>query len=105
MTYARYLGSIAPRGNKLASGLSDLSRLNPDLQAQNALLQSGMMGGATPARGGRELALGLAVTVIKGPHKTYKGIIKDLNGQLARVELHTNMKTITIERNKLGAIG
>lgn len=51
---------------------------------------------------GREVALGLNVMVIKGNHKGYKGIIKDLNGPLARVELHTRMRTITIERNKLG---
>jgi transcription elongation factor SPT5 len=41
------------------------------------------------------------VWVIKGAHKGYVGSIKDTNGPLARVELHTNNKVITIEKEKL----
>ena len=103
VTYARSLGSIVPRGTKAAGPGQpgfDPSRMNPNIMGPNG----GMGPPAAPAGAprGREVAVGLAVTVIKGNHKGYKGIIKDLNGPLARVELHTNMKTITIERNKLG---
>ena len=103
VSYARNLGSLAPRSSKL---VGDLSKMNPDLAGAsvNAAMASGMMG--TPGdlgRSQREYAVGAHVTVVKGNHKGYKGIVKDMNGPLARVELHTNSKTITIERNKLGA--
>lgn len=65
-------------------------------------MPSGMTGATPMVNRGREVALGQNVVVIKGNHKGLKGIIKDLNGPLARVELHSRMRTITIERNKLG---
>lgn len=81
--------------------------MNPDLAggaAMSAAMASGMMGLPGGAgRGQREYAVGAHVTVVKGNHKGYKGIVKDINGPLARVELHTNSKTITIEKGKLGA--
>lgn len=96
VTYAKSLGSVAPRTvSTKFSG--DLTKMNPDMTTP------GGMTGATPmVNRGREVALGQNVVVIKGNHKGLKGIIKDLNGPLARVELHTRMRTITIERNKLG---
>lgn len=36
-----------------------------------------------------------------GPHKGYIGIVKDCTDTTARVELHTNCKTITINRENL----
>jgi transcription elongation factor SPT5 len=94
---AKSLGSVAPRTvNSKFSG--DLTKMNPDMNAPSA----GMTGATPMVSRGREVALGLNVIVIKGNHKGYKGIIKDLNGPLARIELHTRMRTITIERNKLG---
>lgn len=97
VAYAKSLGSVAPRtlGNKFSA---DLTRMNPDMNAMPNAMPT-----PTPMISrGREVALGVNVVVIKGNHKGYKGIIKDLNGPLARVELHTRMRTITIERNKLG---
>lgn len=97
VAYAKSLGSVAPRTvNSKFSG--DLTKMNPDMNAPSA----GMTGTTPMVSRGREVALGLNVIVIKGNHKGYKGIIKDLNGPLARIELHTRMRTITIERNKLG---
>jgi transcription elongation factor SPT5 len=73
--------------------------LNPYGQAA----QSGLLGVGGAARPpGREPAIGQFVIIVKGNHKGYKGICKDMNGPLARIELHTNNKTITIERTKLG---
>lgn len=97
VTNAKSLGSVAPRtlSNKFSA---DLTRMNPEMNAMPSAAPT-----PTPmVSRGREVALGLNVIVIKGNHKGYKGIIKDLNGPLARVELHTRMRTITIERNKLG---
>lgn len=77
----------------------DLTKMNPDMNVP----PGGGLANATPMMTrGREVALGAAVVIIKGPNKGLKGIIKDINGPLARVELHTRMRTITIERNKLG---
>lgn len=94
---AKALGSVAPRtASSKFSG--DLTKMNPEMNA----MPSGMTGATPMVSRGREVGLGLNVIVIKGNHKGYKGIIKDLNGPLARIELHTRMRTITIERNKLG---
>lgn len=103
---ARSLASLAPKGSRQAT---DLTKMNPEMAAgaaSSAAMLSGMMG--PPGMGGapkREYAKGAHVTVVKGNHKGYKGIIKDLFGTSARVELHTNNKTITIPRNQLGAMG
>jgi transcription elongation factor SPT5 len=52
-------------------------------------------------RGPRDRDIGLHIVVIKGPHKGYNGIIVDTNGTLARVELSTNNKMISIDKSKL----
>ena len=78
--------------------------MNPNIAGVNSAVASGLIGPPGGiGRGQREYAVGAHVTVVKGNHKGYKGIVKDMNGPLARVELHTNSKTITIERTKLGA--
>lgn len=41
------------------------------------------------------------VRIAKGPHKGYMGIVKDTTDAMARVELHTNCKIITVEKSKL----
>jgi transcription elongation factor SPT5 len=61
----------------------------------------GMVGSGVMARGPRDRAVDRIVTVIKGPSKGLVGIIKDTNGLLARVELTTRNKIITIEKEKL----
>lgn len=102
---ARQLASVAPRAGGAKGGPTDLSKMNPEMQAgltpYGQAAQSGMLGGAARPPG-REPAIGQFVVIVKGNHKGYKGICKDMNGPLARVELHTNNKTITIERTKLG---
>lgn len=94
--YARSLGPLIPRSRNQPTPLNPTGTPMGPPGAPNLY-------GAAGAAPRREVARGAHVTVIKGNHKGYKGIIKDLNGMLARVELHTNNKTITIERTKLGA--
>lgn len=38
------------------------------------------------------------VTITRGPYKGLVGIIKDANEKVLRIELHTNCKTVTVER-------
>ena len=61
----------------------------------------GMVGSGNMGRGPRDRHIGFLVMIIKGPHKGYVGTIKDTNGNIARVELHTNNKVVTVEKEKL----
>jgi transcription elongation factor SPT5 len=71
--------------------------MNPALAAPTG----GMVGSGPMGRGPRDRLIGTHVTVIKGPHKGYIGTIKDTNGPIARVELNTGNKVISIEKAKL----
>ena len=66
-----------------------------------AMSGGGMVGSGNIGRGPRDRLIGVAVTVTKGPHKGYIGIIKDTNGPIARVELNTGNKVVTIDKEKL----
>ncbi|KAI0258579.1 hypothetical protein BC834DRAFT_64480 [Gloeopeniophorella convolvens] len=96
VTRARSLVSLAPKGNIVHPG-TDLSKMNPALSGGAAT--GGMVGSGM--RGPRDRLIGVLVTVVKGNFKGYVGTIKDTNGPTARVELHTNNKVITIEKEKL----
>jgi transcription elongation factor SPT5 len=102
---ARALTSVAPKSvaNKPSGGV-DPTKMNPDIAtpAYAAPATGGMVGSGGMGRGRRDPNVGLHVTVIKGPHKGYRGIIKDVNGTLCRVELHTSSKVITVDKGKLG---
>lgn len=95
---ARQLRPRAPRGVIK----SNLSKQNPALQAaygQAQAQQNATIGGASSNMrrpGGRDEHAGKTVQIIRGPYKTYRGIIKDTNGPMARVELHTMPKILTV---------
>jgi len=56
-------------------------------------------------RGGRdESMIGKTVRIAQGPFKGYIGIVKDATDSLARVELHTDCRTISVDRNRLAFI-
>ncbi|KAF8558684.1 transcription elongation factor Spt5 [Imleria badia] len=96
VTRARSLASLAPKGNLVKPG-TDLGKMNPHVAGG----ATGGMVGSAMARGPRDRDIGALVTVVKGPQKGYIGIIKDTNGNLARVELHTGNKIITIDKQKI----
>ncbi|KAG6860531.1 hypothetical protein C0995_010102 [Termitomyces sp. Mi166 len=96
VTRARSLASIAPKGNLLRPG-TDLSKMNPTIGAPIG----GMVGSGAMGRGPRDRDIGLTVCVVKGPHKGYVGTIKDVNGTIARVELRTGNKVVSLEKDKL----
>ncbi|KAJ3224135.1 transcription elongation factor spt5 [Clydaea vesicula] len=64
----------------------------------------GGRGGRGGGRGrgyGRDPLMNKTVAICGGPYKGYIGIVKDVQGEIARVELHTTYKIISIDRNKL----
>jgi transcription elongation factor SPT5 len=97
VTRARSLASLAPKGNLVKTPGADLSKMNPALGAPTG----GMVGSGNMGRGPRDRLIGVTVVVVKGTQKGYVGAIKDTNGPIARVELHTGNKVITIEKEKL----
>ncbi|KAJ7209510.1 transcription elongation factor Spt5 [Mycena pura] len=99
VTRARSLVSLAPKGNigKGPGAALDLSKMNPALVPQTG----GMVGSGNMGRGPRDRLIGVTVTVVKGPYKGYVGVIKDTNGSIARVELHTGNKVVAVDKEKL----
>ena len=93
---SRQLRPRAPRG----AAKTDLSKQNPAVTAAfHAQTSASTLGGAISNMrrpGGRDPLAGKTVSIIRGPYKTYRGIVKDTNGPMARVELHTMPKILTI---------
>ena len=97
VTRCRSLASLAPKGNLVKPGM-DLAKMNPTAAGG---AQGGMVGSGAMGRGPRDRDIGAIITVVKGNLKGYIGVIKDINGTLARVELNTGNKVITIDKEKL----
>ncbi|CDR39405.1 CYFA0S03e02960g1_1 [Cyberlindnera fabianii] len=53
---------------------------------------------------GRDRTLNQPVSIRLGEYKGYRGIVKDTNGDIARVELHTKNKILSISKTKLAFI-
>ncbi|XP_077978109.1 transcription elongation factor SPT5-like [Glandiceps talaboti] len=67
--------------------------------------RGGGQGGAGRGRGRRDNELiGQTVRICQGPFKGYIGIVKDATESTARVELHTNCKTISVDRSRLNPV-
>lgn len=60
-----------------------------------------MVGSGIIGRGPRDRLIGTQVMITKGPSKGVVGIIKDTNGSLARVELLTGNKVVSIDKSRL----
>ncbi|GMI90582.1 global transcription factor group A2 [Hibiscus trionum] len=50
-------------------------------------------------RGGHDALVGTTVKVRQGPYKGYRGRVVDIKGQSVRVELESQMKVVTVDRN------
>ncbi|KAG8792382.1 transcription elongation factor spt5 [Ceratobasidium sp. 428] len=94
VTRARSLVSVAPKGP--GAGV-DLSKMNPAMAGG----AGGMVGSGIMNRAPRDRLIGVSVMVTKGLQKGYMGTIKETNGNIVRVELVTNNKVISIEKDKL----
>ncbi|KAJ7132900.1 transcription elongation factor Spt5 [Mycena crocata] len=97
VTRARSLVSLAPKGSLAKGPAMDLSKMNPALMPPTG----GMVGSGSMGRGPRDRLIGVTVTIVKGPYKGYVGAIKDTNGPIARVELHTGNKVVAVDKEKL----
>lgn len=53
----------------------------------------------------RDSLNGKTVTITGGPFKGYLGIVKDTAEAFARVELHTNNQTISVDKSRLTVVG
>lgn len=89
--------SVAPKSNANKLAGVDTTKQNPNLVTPTG----GMVGSGAMGRGPRDRLIGVIVSVVKGGNKGLVGTIKDMNGQMARVELNANNKIITIDRTNL----
>jgi transcription elongation factor SPT5 len=92
------LATIAAKGARLNTG-PDLNKMNPAAQRKTG---SENMPPPQMRSGGRDRTIGQTVTVRQGPYKGLLGIVKDATDTTARVELHSNLRTVTLEKTKLG---
>jgi transcription elongation factor SPT5 len=94
---ATNLKTVAAKGAPVSSG-PELTKMNPAMQRMGP----GGMAPPQPVRtGGRDRAVGQTVIVRQGPYKGLLGIIKDTTDNAARVELHSNLRTVSVEKEKL----
>jgi len=92
------LATVAAKGARINTG-PDLNKMNPAIQRRTG---PGMMPPPPVVRtGGFDRAIGQTVIVRQGPYKGLLGIIKDTTDTNARVELHSNLRTVSLEKSKL----
>lgn len=97
VTRTANLATVAAKGGRIITG-PELNKMNPAMQRKDG----GMMPAPPVMRtGGYDRAIGQTVIVRQGPYKGLLGIIKDTTDVNARVELHSNLKTVSVEKSKL----
>jgi transcription elongation factor SPT5 len=102
VTRARSLTSLAPKNvTGRPIGSTDLSKMNPAVGVGLGMAPPGGTVGSQIGRGPKDRLAGVSVLIVKGPNKGHAGTIRDTNGNMARVELQTSAKVITIEKEKL----
>jgi len=52
----------------------------------------------------REL-IGQTIKITQGPYKGHVGVVKDATDTTARVELHSNCQTISVDKNRVAVVG
>ncbi|PIK60626.1 putative transcription elongation factor SPT5 isoform X2, partial [Apostichopus japonicus] len=65
----------------------------------------GNYGGGVPRVQRDKTLIGQTVRITEGPYKGYIGIIKDATDSTVRLELHSMMRTISVDRNRVTIIG
>lgn len=95
---------------------SNAPYMSPRMQSPRHPSQDGGRGmgglGGPPGSGGRggrdrgdiEL-IGKTIKITQGTYKGYIGIVKDAIGPTARVELHSQCQTITVDKNRIVVVG
>ncbi|CAB4256350.1 similar to Saccharomyces cerevisiae YML010W SPT5 Protein involved in regulating Pol I and Pol II transcription and pre-mRNA processing [Maudiozyma barnettii] len=90
--------AVASKDNMIGNKM-DLSRMNPDI-----ISKMGPPSAMTPrpqAGPAREVAVGKTVRIRSAGYKGQLGIVKDVNGDKATIELHSKNKHITVDKRKL----
>lgn len=89
--------ALVSSASKTARVATDLTKLNPEI------------GNVVPAASGvslqgrrfRDPLTDMPVVVVKGINKSRVGIIKDINGEVCRVELQSTNQTVTVNKSAL----
>ena len=90
--------AVASKDNMLGNKL-DLSRMNPDIISKMG--PPSAMAPRPQAGPAREVAIGKTVRIRSAGYKGQLGIVKDVNGDKATIELHSKNKHITVDKRKL----
>ncbi|KAK9492981.1 hypothetical protein V1508DRAFT_417014 [Lipomyces doorenjongii] len=100
----RNVTAIAAKGGRITGSNNgpDLAKMNPKMQL--GADPQGMLPPTIPRQGGRDRTIGQTVKVRQGPYKGLLGIVKDATDTVARIELHSKSKIISIEKTKLGFV-
>ncbi|KAJ2958669.1 hypothetical protein NQZ79_g5826 [Umbelopsis isabellina] len=112
VTRTRSVASVAAKGGRAVNTAVDTTKQQPygngsfrggynDRGGGRGGRGGGRGGFFGHGRGGRDNLISQTVRIAKGPHKGYMGIVKDTTDNMARVELHTNCRIITVEKSKL----
>lgn len=88
--------AVASKENMVNNKL-DLSKMNPEIAAK----MGGRSQAAQPVQVGRDVALNKTVRIRTAGYKGQLGIVKDVNGEMAIVELHSKNKHITVNKSRL----
>lgn len=92
--------AIASKDNVLNNKL-DLNKINPDFISKMGPPSKVTIQQPQQLKMGRDLALGKTVRIRSAGYKGQLGIVKDVNGDNAIVELHSKNKHITIDKHRL----
>lgn len=88
--------AVASKENLMSSAL-DLSKINPNIASKMGPPQTTQQTRLV----GRDVALNKTVRIRSAGYKGQLGIVKDVNGDKATIELHSKNKHITIDKRKL----
>jgi transcription elongation factor SPT5 len=79
----------------------DLTKMNPKFRNAGQMAPPPL---PNTRQSGRDRCLNENVSIRLGEYKGYRGIVKDTNGDIARVELHTKNKILSISKHKLAFV-
>ncbi|CCH40836.1 Transcription elongation factor [Wickerhamomyces ciferrii] len=79
----------------------DLTKMNPKFKAGGSMAPPPL---PIKVQTGRDKTLNQNVSIRLGEYKGYRGIVKDTNGDIARVEFHTKNKILSISKHKLAFV-
>lgn len=89
--------TLISAASKTARVQTDLTKLNPDI-SQHVPTGSGV---ALQGRKFRDPLQDMPVVIVKGINKSRVGLIKDVNGEICRVELQSTNQIVTVNKSAL----